>query len=42
MLHTFLEGTAYDTQLQQTKLDYLLSSDRALGVLAENYVDLQF
>ena len=32
----------YDNELQQTELDYLLSSDRAKGALAENYIGLPF
>ncbi|MEJ8812829.1 4-hydroxybenzoate 3-monooxygenase [Variovorax ureilyticus] len=42
MLHTFPQNSGYDNELQQTELDYLLSSDRAKGVLAENYVGLPF
>jgi p-hydroxybenzoate 3-monooxygenase len=42
MLHTFPGGSDYDKQLQDTELDYLLSSERALGSLAENYVGLPF
>lgn len=42
MLHTFPDSLAYDQRLQRTELDYLLSSDNALGALAENYVGLPF
>jgi p-hydroxybenzoate 3-monooxygenase len=42
MLHTFPGGSGYDQHLQDTELDYLLSSERALGSLAENYVGLPF
>ncbi|WP_295375677.1 4-hydroxybenzoate 3-monooxygenase [uncultured Pseudacidovorax sp.] len=42
MLHTFPQNSGYDTELQRTELDYLLSSERAKGVLAENYVGLPF
>ena len=42
MLHTFPEGIAYDGKLQDTELEYLLSSEKALGSLAENYVGLPF
>jgi p-hydroxybenzoate 3-monooxygenase len=41
-LHKFPSNTAYENKLQDTELDYLFSSDRALGVLAENYVGLPF
>jgi p-hydroxybenzoate 3-monooxygenase len=42
MLHTFPEAIGYDQKLQQTDLAYLLSSEKALGSLAENYVGLPF
>ncbi|MBO9512487.1 MAG: 4-hydroxybenzoate 3-monooxygenase [Variovorax sp.] len=42
MLHTFPQNSSYDNELQQTELAYLLSSERAMGVLAENYVGLPF
>lgn len=42
MLHTFPQNSGYDVALQRTELDYLLSSERAKGVLAENYVGLPF
>ncbi|WP_431276058.1 4-hydroxybenzoate 3-monooxygenase [Variovorax ureilyticus] len=42
MLHNFPQNSGYDNELQKTELDYLLSSDRAKGVLAENYVGLPF
>lgn len=42
MLHTFPQNSSYDNQLQKTEMEYLLSSDRAKGSLAENYVGLPF
>jgi len=42
MLHTFPEALTYDQKLQQTELDYLLSSEVAQQSLAENYVGLPF
>lgn len=42
MLHTYPESLAYDQKLQQTELEYLFSSEKALGALAENYVGLPF
>ncbi|MEZ5647034.1 MAG: 4-hydroxybenzoate 3-monooxygenase [Burkholderiaceae bacterium] len=42
MLHTFPDNIAYDQKLQQTEMDYLFSSEKALGSLAENYVGLPF
>ncbi len=42
MLHTFPDSLAYDQKLAQTELDYLFSSEKALGSLAENYVGLPF
>ncbi len=42
MLHTFPDNMAYDQKLQQTELEYLFSSGRAQGSLAENYVGLPF
>lgn len=42
MLHTFPDGISYDRKLQETELQYLLSSQKALGSLAENYVGLPF
>ncbi|RZL67535.1 MAG: 4-hydroxybenzoate 3-monooxygenase [Rhodococcus sp. (in: high G+C Gram-positive bacteria)] len=41
LLHRFPDS-AYDQRLQQTELEYLFSSERALGSLAENYVGLPF
>ena len=41
-LHQFPSNSAYEDRLQDTELDYLFSSDRALGALAENYVGLPF
>jgi p-hydroxybenzoate 3-monooxygenase len=42
LLHTFPDSTGYDQKLQDTDLAYLLSSDAAMGSLAENYVGLPF
>jgi len=42
MLHTFPDDIAYDKRLQDTELEYLFSSDMAMGSLAENYVGLPF
>lgn len=42
MLHSFPENSAYDRRLQQTEMEYLLSSDAAKAALAENYVGLPF
>lgn len=37
LLHAFPDAIPYDQELQQTDLEYLLSSEKALGSLAENY-----
>lgn len=42
LLHTFPDNIPYDQRLQQTELEYLFSSEKALGSLAENYVGLPF
>ena len=42
LLHRFPENSDFDNQLQQTELEYLFSSDKALASLAENYVGLPF
>ena len=42
MLHNFPDSLAYDQKLQQTELEYLFSSEKAQGSLAENYVGLPF
>ena len=42
LLHKFPDQISYDRKLQQTDLEYLLSSEKALGSLAENYVGLPF
>jgi p-hydroxybenzoate 3-monooxygenase len=42
MLHTFPDAISYDQKLQQTDLEYLPSSKKALGSLAENHVGLPF
>ena len=42
MLHTFPQQADYDQRLQQTELDYLLSSEAAQRSLAENYVGLPY
>ena len=41
-LHTFPDNMSYDQKLQQTELEYLFSSEKAQGALAENYVGLPF
>lgn len=41
LLHRFADSP-YDQRLQQTELEYLFSSEKALGSLAENYVGLPF
>ena len=42
LLHKFPDNIDYDNRLQDTELDYLLSSESALKSLAENYVGLPF
>ena len=42
LLHKFPEASPYERKLQSTELDYLFSSDKALGSLAENYVGLPY
>jgi p-hydroxybenzoate 3-monooxygenase len=42
LLHRFPENSPYENRLQTTELEYLFSSDKALGSLAENYVGLPF
>jgi len=42
LLHTFPDRIDYERKLQQTDLDYLLSSEVAQRSLAENYVGLPF
>lgn len=42
LLHRFPDRLPYDDQLQQTELSYLLSSETAMRLLAENYVGLPF
>jgi p-hydroxybenzoate 3-monooxygenase len=42
MLHRFPDRIDYEDRLQQTELDYLLSSETAQRLLAENYVGLPF
>ena len=42
LLHIFPDTTPYDRRLQRTDLEYLFSSEKALGSLAENYVGLPF
>lgn len=42
MLHTFPDSLPYDQKLSQTELEYLFSSEKAQGSLAENYVGLPF
>lgn len=42
LLHRFPDRLDYEDRLQQTELDYLLSSETAQRLLAENYVGLPF
>jgi len=42
LLHRFPDNSVFDNRLQQTELDYLFSSEKALAALAENYVGLPF
>ena len=42
LLHTFPDNTPYEDRLREAELDYLFSSDKALGSLAENYVGLPY
>ncbi|MDA9435716.1 4-hydroxybenzoate 3-monooxygenase [Bradyrhizobium sp. CCBAU 51627] len=42
MLHRFPDRSEYEDRLQQTELEYLLSSETAQRLLAENYVGLPF
>jgi p-hydroxybenzoate 3-monooxygenase len=42
LLHRFPDHSDYENRLQATELEYLFSSDKALGSLAENYVGLPF
>ena len=36
LLHSFPDHSDYEKRLQATELEYLFSSDKALGSLAEN------
>jgi p-hydroxybenzoate 3-monooxygenase len=42
LLHRFPDSSAFDQHMQQTEMDYLFSSQKALASLAENYVGLPF
>ncbi len=42
LLHQFPQNSGFDNHLQQTDLEYLLSSKSAMESLAENYVGLPF
>ena len=42
LLHTFPDDTPYLNRLREAELDYLFSSDKALGSVAENYVGLAY
>lgn len=42
LLHRFPDRLEYEDRLQQTELEYLLSSETAQRLLAENYVGLPF
>ena len=42
LLHKFPQNSPYENKLQDTEIQYLFSSDKALASLAENYVGLPF
>ncbi len=42
LLHRFDDATPFDARLQRAELEYLFSSELALGSLAENYVGLPY
>ena len=42
LLHRFADDTPYLNRLKEAELDYLFTSDKALGSLAENYVGLAY
>jgi p-hydroxybenzoate 3-monooxygenase len=42
LLHTFPDDTPYMNRLKEAELDYLFSSEKALGSVAENYVGLSY
>jgi len=42
ILHNFPDLDPFSQRLQEAELNYLIGSDRAAGVLAENYVGLPF
>ena len=42
LLHRFPDNSPYEQKLQQTELEYLLSSEAAMTTLAENYVGLPY
>ncbi len=42
LLHKFPDNSPFDQRMQETDLDYLLSSEAAMASLAENYVGLPF
>lgn len=42
LLHTFPDDSEFDSRMQQTDFEYLFSSEKALGSLAENYVGLPY
>jgi len=42
LLHTFPDAVGYDQKLQETDLAYLLSSEKAMASMAENYVGLPY
>jgi len=41
-MHRFPESSGFDQRLQQSELDYLMSSEAAHWALAENYVGLPY
>lgn len=42
LLHKFPDSITFDKKLQQIEFDYLFSSEKAMGSLAENYVGLPY
>ncbi len=42
LLHNFPDNTSYENRLREAELDYLFSSEKALGSFAENYVGLPY
>jgi len=42
LMHLFPEQSPFEQRMQQTELDYLVSSQHAMAALAENYVGLPY